>query len=457
MNNLLHSRRRAALLLAIVLPLLRLARASAQEENEAGYRRELYQEDKDRIRVDTDSFGFGVKLSDHVHLRGEVVLDAISGATPTGAPPQTKWPFPSYNDYYASALRQSTGIQFNQYLNENVIYADAGYITYAQLTNDATAFAHNTAPTIATNSANGSYNALINNPNYRNTKVPVVPMHDRRTAVSLQLPLSFGIHELTPSIAYSEENDYISWGGALNYSIALNNKNTTFSLGWAHNADRVLDDLRVWRDKTTDEGFLGVVQLLTPKSYVTLNCTFGAERGYLSDPYRGVMALLNFPQLDPADAGLLPEKRPGQRTKQIVYVSWNQFVTPLHGAAELSYRFYHDSYGIFSHTVQLNWHQKIGRQLVVSPMFRYSRQSAADFYSVMVSDFNHLPAAYSSDYRLSDLQTFAAGLNLSWRVHKYVSLDAGYLRYVMQGLDGVTSPSAYPSANVYTLGLRVWF
>ena len=33
MNNLLHSRRRAALLLAIVLPLLRLARASAQEEN----------------------------------------------------------------------------------------------------------------------------------------------------------------------------------------------------------------------------------------------------------------------------------------------------------------------------------------------------------------------------------------------------------------------------------------
>jgi len=40
---------------------------------------------------------------------------------------------------------------------------------------------------------------------------------------------------------------------------------------------------------------------------------------------------------------------------------------------------------------------------------------------------------------------------------KNLSLDASYMRYIMSGLDGVTSQSAYPSANVFNLGLRVWF
>jgi hypothetical protein len=46
---------------------------------------------------------------------------------------------------------------------------------------------------------------------------------------------------------------------------------------------------------------------------------------------------------------------------------------------------------------------------------------------------------------------------LSYRVCQYFSVDLGYSRYIMQGLDGATSQSAYPSANVYTLGGRFWF
>ena len=32
-----------------------------------------------------------------------------------------------------------------------------------------------------------------------------------------------------------------------------------------------------------------------------------------------------------------------------------------------------------------------------------------------------------------------------------------YMRYIMRGLDGVTSESAYPSANVFTAGLSLYF
>jgi hypothetical protein len=74
-----------------------------------------------------------------------------------------------------------------------------------------------------------------------------------------------------------------------------------------------------------------------------------------------------------------------------------------------------------------------------------------------VPDFNALPPAYSADYRLSEFNSFNFGLQASYRFHRHLSLDAGYMRYVMHGLDAVTSQSAYPAANVFSLGLRGWF
>ena len=319
-------------------------------------------------------------------------------------------------------------------------------------------------PFQATNAAAASYQALTNHSNLRNTKVPQTELHDRRTAVSLGLPITLGNHEITPGVAYSEESDYLSWGGSLNYSIALNSKNTILSLGWAHNADRVRDDKLVWQDKTTDDFFVGVSQLLTPKSYLTVNCSFSTEHGYLSDPYRGVMLATKL-QNNPDDAALSAERRPHNRNRQTVFVSWTQFVPLLYGSVQLDYRLFHDSYGIFAHTLEASWHVKIGEGLVVSPVFRYYNQSAANFYYVLVpdyfngelGDYKPRPVYYSSDYRLSQLQAFSAGVNVSWRLHKHLSLDASYVRYVMQGLDGDTSPSAYPAANIASLGLRVWF
>ena len=75
----------------------------------------------------------------------------------------------------------------------------------------------------------------------------------------------------------------------------------------------------------------------------------------------------------------------------------------------------------------------------------------------MVPDVNHPPSFYSSDYRLSQMETVATGVSLTWRVQKHLSLDVSYLRYVMQGLDGVTSQSAYPAANLVSFGARIWF
>ena len=97
-------------------------------------------------------------------------------------------------------------------------------------------------------------------------------------------------------------------------------------------------------------------------------------------------------------------------------------------------------------------------------MFRYYIQNSADFYYVLVPDYSpaagvYLPAPkyYSSDYRLSEFESFATGITFTWRIVGHLSLDLGYMRYIMRGLDGATSQSAYPSANVFNVGLRVWF
>jgi hypothetical protein len=441
----------------VVLLLWRVSRAGAQED-QAGFRQEWYQEDDDRVRVNTQSFLFDVGLSSKVRLNGNVVLDAISGATPVGAPARTEWVYPTYDQYYASAYDQAYDSLYTDFVNENQILVDTGYITQEQLDAAAKATASAGAPAVATDSATTTYQSLTNNPNYRSSQVPLTTLEDRRTAFGLGLPITIDRHLVSPSFSYSEESDYVSYGGALNYSLALNQKNTTLNFGWSHNADSVRDDLGVWQDKTVDAFLIGVVQLISPRAYFTVNFSYNNEDGYLTDPYRGVMVEpLTFEELqkNPDDPATDPEKRPDHRDRQVLYATYNQFVTPLNGAAELIYRFSNDSWEIAAHTVDVRWHQKIGPKLVISPSFRYYNQTAADFYYPGLVP-NPLPENYSSDYRLSEMQTFTYGLRVTWRVHEHASLDAGYQRYIMEGLDD-TSPSAYPSANVISVGVRLWF
>ena len=292
-------------------------------------------------------------------------------------------------------------------------------------------------------------------------------MHDKRYAGNIEAMMTFGPHHITPQFSYSEESDYISYGAALNYSLDLNGKNTTLDLGWSHDFDTILATpftyIHKKHDKDTDDFLVGVNQLLSPKTVLTVNFTFRNSHGYEDDPYRGVL-FGDYPQGDLNNPILFGEHRPDFKRSYIGYASLLQYITPLNGGIEGSYRFYDDTFGIQAHTVAVSWHQKIGRMFLVSPVFRYYRQTAADFYGTQFAGdpsnpFNPtpVPAFYSADYRLSKMETFTFGVELSARVTDWLTLDLAYKRYVMRGLDGVTSQSAYPQANIVTVGARLWF
>lgn len=62
---------------------------------------------------------------------------------------------------------------------------------------------------------------------------------------------------------------------------------------------------------------------------------------------------------------------------------------------------------------------------------------------------------YSSDYRLAHMQTIDVGLKLIWQVKPWVAIDVAYNRYTSRGLDGVTRQDAFSQANAFTVGLKL--
>lgn len=382
------------LALAGVLHLAMPGRTRA--ENRADYRYEDYSEDGGRIHVRTHAAYFNTELRPWLELQGNFVYDGISGATPLGAPPLP-----------------------------------------------------------------GS------------TTVPKAEISDIRRAGYLQPTFKLSNHAISPQGAYSVERDYESIGIALSDAIQFNEKNTTVHLGISHAFDRVLPNAgaaiaQPMRKDSTD-ALLGLSQLLGPNTVFTANLTLGYSSGYLSDPYKRVL-FDDFPYYPGQPYTVFPESRPNHKFRQVAFLSLEHYVPAARGAIQGSYRFHHDDFGVLAHTVALQWNQKIGRRFIVSPLFRFHHQGAADFYaSRFPGDPScppgadpscppvEIPRYYSSDYRLSQMDTFTYGIQVSGRIHEHISLDFGYKRYEMFGRDGRTAADQYPQAHVFTGGITIWF
>ena len=181
-------------------------------------------------------------------------------------------------------------------------------------------------------------------------KVYMTQLEDIRRAISLQADAKLGNHTLTPGFSYSAESDYTSYGMSLNDAVEFNDKNTTLQYGIAENIDSVREaNGKTWNPKYSTTALIGISQLLSAKTTFNAAFTFGNDSGYLSDPYR----LAGFtPDGFPFSIGV-PERRPSHRNKEILYTSMLHYFDPLNASLEGSYRFYHDSYGVYANTLGL--------------------------------------------------------------------------------------------------------
>jgi hypothetical protein len=364
----------------------------ALAEDSVSYKFQSWQEDNNRIKVDSQYGQVDTDLGTDSHIKVMGAIDSITGATPTGEKPSPGQP------------------------------------------------------------------------------VPLAHMQDRRVAGNVDFSQQFSRVSVDVGYGVSRESDYLSDGWSLNTITDFNQKNTNLLLGYGGTADTIMEPKLGWQNNRHKDGadfIIGVTQLLDPNTSLTANISYGRATGYMSDPYRIVSTTMF--ALDPGDYYKLPENRPEIKNKLSAFVGINHNVEWLNGALEFSYRYYHDSFGIVSHTESLEWIQRIGKNLTVQPSLRFYRQSAADFYyysldrSLITTSIDpisgetgtgHAPY-YSSDYRLSYLQTINAGLKVVWKVNHWLAIDAGYERYIMRGLDKITPQDAYTKANTFTGGLKV--
>jgi len=294
-------------------------------------------------------------------------------------------------------------------------------------------------------------------------QVVLTQMHDRRTAWEADLANQFHGLNVAAGFAHSRESDYVSNGWSLNTQADFNEKNTTLLAGLAGTDDSVKVFFQTpWEKKRTFQAILGVTQLLDPRTSVTLDISWARATGYLSDPYKLVQKSIAV-----APGVTLPftfgENRPTDRDQWTFYLAFNHAFPELRAALEASYRLYHDTFGTNANTVALAWLQRLGPRVLLRPNLRYYDQTAANFYHYNLDATDITPGAalpapqgpfYSSDHRLSALNTTACGLQLVWDATPRLQLDVAYSAYAMRGRDGVTPQSAYPRARIFTAGAR---
>ncbi len=297
-------------------------------------------------------------------------------------------------------------------------------------------------------------------------QVNLTQIHTRRKAWSGDFSDQYRNINVDLGFAESREPDYVSDGWSINTLTDFNEKNTTLRAGVAGTYDRVEVFFEpAYLPKHTHEAIVGITQLLDPHTFVTLNFTWGRATGYLAEPHKFVQKSIevftNIFLLE--DFG---ENSPDVRDSGTVFASVNHAFAAVDGAVEGSYRFYADTFGVASHTVEVRWLQHLGARLILEPVARVYQQSAAKFYYYNLDATNiipiHVPTVgegpfYSSDFRLSAMSNYSYGLKLVWKASNSTQLDVAYDEYDMRGRDGITPQSAYPRAGITTVGAKfIW-
>ncbi|WP_455208006.1 DUF3570 domain-containing protein [Kaarinaea lacus] len=347
----------------------------------------------------------------------------------------TPWEFDSALLYYSEDQRVTAiepvfkarkELNDNEYLNLRLVI-DA--LTGASASGAA---AMPFAQTFTTPSGDSSYTTPANetplDPSFKDTRVALSA--DWEKPINRTLRGVYGAY-------LSREYDYTSLGGSATFSQDTEDKNRTYTAGIALSYDLVspvggapieLTPMPVTGTKQTSGSnetktvvdlLFGITQVLDRKSLVQLNYTIGTNNGYLTDPYK-ILSVVDSNPASPCYGEIINrcnstgysyryEARPDSRLSQSLFARYiHQFNEDV---IYLTYRYFWDDWGINSHAVDLRYRFEMGGGHYLQPHARYYVQSKADFYKpyLLDSEEGSVQAA-SADYRLGDMTTTTLGL-----------------------------------------------
>lgn len=235
-------------------------------------------------------------------------------------------------------------------------------------------------------------------------------IYDERSEVSFSTSYYLNQGTVSGTAGYSEENDYRAIYYALGGSRNFNSELTTLSFGYSYSSDEIFPTdsalfNRVKHErKNSKSGVVSVSQIISQNSTYQVSLSISEQSGFLSDPYK------------------LKDVRPSSKTQIAFTNSFRHFLQKNNAAVHVNYRYYHDDFGISSHTIDSSWHQNIGRSLRVVPNIRYYTQSAANFFT-NIDDFTKPNNEYqSSDYRLSAFGALSGGIDLVFNYGRWSTI-----------------------------------
>jgi len=343
------------------------------------------------------------------------------------------------------------------------------------------AHATDSLQTFTTPSGSGSYTA---NPG----DTPLDDsFHDTRAAFGADWTIALDrVSKVILGLNVSGEYDYFSLGVSSTYARDFNNRNTTLTAGIAYNNDTVspvggvpielapmvaqgyaLNRSGADDTKTLADIIIGVTQVISRKTIMQLNYTYGMTDGYQNDPYKIISVIDPVTRLPAtasgAAAGDLPyvyESRPDSRTRNSLFFNTAHHLTE--DVINFSYRYYWDDWGITSNTLDFRYRYQLANSYL-QPHVRYYSQDAADFYVhdlELGTDVDAVTGEVyrqhaSHDYRLAKSVTSTLGLKYGLPL----SRDSEFAirgEYITQTIDnsGVPSGEETPDLNAVVLQLN---
>lgn len=380
-----------------------------------------YSESDGRVSAFEPAVRAEIDLGEEEYVNFQVVVDALTGATPNGA--------------HKSSVTQT----FTNPSGEGTYEVKPGELPLSET--------------------------------FRDTRVAITGEWDK--------PIS-KLSSILLGATLSSEIDYTSIGLSATYERDFNNKNTTLAAGTALTFDTInpigdiplgLNPMRAGgadqqRDgaddtKTATDFMIGVTQILSRNTLVQFNFTHGVSSGYHND-YNKVLTVIDPVTKVPLtgswlgvdDLPYLFEKRPDTRTRDIIFVRGVHHLTE--DVINLSYRYFTDDWGIDSHTLDFRYRYELNSKQYLQPHIRYYTQSAADFYRynlVQGTDINangEVQLDYaSSDYRIGGFDSMTYGLSYGMKLSKSseFTVRAEYIQQQVDRVDEALSGEETPDLD----------
>jgi Protein of unknown function (DUF3570) len=293
------------------------------------------------------------------------------------------------------------------------------------------------------------YDAVSGASPSNHSSITTASIKDYRKAGDAKLTRYFRRSSVGVGIAASSEHDYSSKAISTDYRMSSEDNNQTFAFGLGYSSDEIVDQPKPGETpkvinyigkpgkKRGVDLMIGYTSNLSPTDIVQSNITYTSGRGYYDDPYKDF------------------DKRPDNR-KDIAWLTrYNHYFSDADAALHLSYRFFTNSWGMRSHTVESEWHQELGGGWKVVPGLRFYSQNSADFYNDLgpgdVAPSFAVPYEQkplnSFDSRLSAFGAITPGVKLVWEISKAVTVDVKAEMYTQKAsyrIGGEGSPNNEP-------------